>query len=177
MSRSDTPINCLIRYRAVARLQLSHFCCPDTTPRASCLCDCPLGFLRDLRDCDCNYVCVSYLFILIVCARFNRLWAPASRHSRATPWFGELRSPPLPQKASSYINLVLSHCSRRYRQYKLHFQTHPPPHLSQLLEDARQPPTPTHSSCVDMVHTCPSWRRGGRADYRVNTHTESARHL
>jgi hypothetical protein len=43
------------------------------------------------------------------------LWAPASRHSRATTWFGELRSPPLPHKASLYSNALLSPCSRRYR--------------------------------------------------------------
>jgi hypothetical protein len=42
MSRSDIPITRLIRYRALARLQLPHFCCPDTTPRAGCLCDCPI---------------------------------------------------------------------------------------------------------------------------------------
>jgi hypothetical protein len=41
MSRSDTPILCLIRYKAVARLQLTRFLCLDTTPRARCLKDCP----------------------------------------------------------------------------------------------------------------------------------------
>jgi hypothetical protein len=42
MSGSDIPITCLIRYRDVARLQLCHLCCPDTTPRVGCLCDCPI---------------------------------------------------------------------------------------------------------------------------------------
>jgi hypothetical protein len=35
-------MTCSIRYIDVARLQLSHFCCPDTTPRVGCLCDCPI---------------------------------------------------------------------------------------------------------------------------------------
>jgi hypothetical protein len=89
------------------------------------------------------------------------LWALASRHSRATTWFGELRSPPLPPKACSYRNVVFSPCSMRYSPYKLRALQNPPsPHLSHLLEDDSQPPIPTHSSCVDMVHTCPSGRRG-----------------
>jgi hypothetical protein len=32
----------LIRYRVVARLQLSHLCFPDTTPRAGCLYSFPI---------------------------------------------------------------------------------------------------------------------------------------
>jgi hypothetical protein len=39
MSRSDIPITSLIRYIAFPRLQLSNFCCRDTTPRVGCLCD------------------------------------------------------------------------------------------------------------------------------------------
>jgi hypothetical protein len=42
MSKSDMPITCLIRYKAVAGLQLSHICYLDTMPRAGCLCDCPI---------------------------------------------------------------------------------------------------------------------------------------
>jgi hypothetical protein len=38
MSRSDTPILRFIRYKAVARLQLTHF----FWPRVGCLCDCPI---------------------------------------------------------------------------------------------------------------------------------------
>jgi hypothetical protein len=37
------PITSLIRYKVVVGLQLSHICCLDTTPRAGCLCDCPIG--------------------------------------------------------------------------------------------------------------------------------------
>jgi hypothetical protein len=42
MSRSDIPVIYSIRYSIVAGLQqLPHLCCPDTTPRAGCLYDCP----------------------------------------------------------------------------------------------------------------------------------------
>jgi hypothetical protein len=45
MSRSDIQITCLTRYIVVARLQPSHLCCPDTTPWADCLCECPICVL------------------------------------------------------------------------------------------------------------------------------------
>jgi hypothetical protein len=165
MSRSDIPITCLIRYKAVAsRLQLSHCCCPDTTSRAACLCDCP--------------ICVTVTVI-----RFAKLTFHTNRVCTVQPVMGPRLTSltrdnmarraaiaTSPAKASTHISLVLSPCSRRYRQHKLRFKTHHTTLLSQPLEDARQPPTPTHSSCVDMAHTCPSWRGGG-AHYLVNTHT------
>jgi hypothetical protein len=163
MSRSDIPITCLIRYKTVARLQLSHFCsCPDTTHGVGCLCDCPFCVIVTV---------ITYALVTFhtdrVCT-FNMLWALTSRHSRATTWFGELRSPPLPLKASLYSNVVLSPCSRRYRLYKVRSKTYPPTYLSQLLADVSQPPKPmTHSLCVDKVHIGPSWRRGWRTIGRI----------
>jgi hypothetical protein len=47
---------CLTRYRAVARLQLSHLCCPDTTPRVGCLFDCPFCVIVTLT----TYALVSF---------------------------------------------------------------------------------------------------------------------
>jgi hypothetical protein len=116
MSRSDKPILSLIRYIVVAtRLQLSHFYCPDTTPRAGCLCGYPI----------CMIVTVStyalFTFHIERVCTVREVWALASRHSRATTLFGELRSPTIPKKASSPSNIVHSPCSRRYHQYKLRF--------------------------------------------------------
>jgi hypothetical protein len=51
MSRWDIPITYLIRYIDVARLQLSHFYRLDTTPRARCLCDCPLCVTVNVTTC------------------------------------------------------------------------------------------------------------------------------
>jgi hypothetical protein len=44
-------MTCWIRYRAVARLKLSHFCCADTTPRVGCLCNCPFCVTVTLTTC------------------------------------------------------------------------------------------------------------------------------
>jgi hypothetical protein len=113
MSRSDIPITCLIRYRAVARLQLSHFCCPDTAPRVGCLCDFPI----------CVIVTVTTFALVTfhtnrVFARFNMLWALASRHLRANTWFGELRSPPLTQVPSILTMGRSSLCTKCSLEYQ-----------------------------------------------------------
>jgi hypothetical protein len=95
-----------------------------------------------------------------VCARFNVLWAPASRHSRATTWFGELRSPSLPQKACLDRIIVLSPCSRRYRQYKLRSKTHLQPTEVSFSTATNSHP---HRRTRRVWTGCPSWRRGGGA--------------
>jgi hypothetical protein len=142
MSRLDIPITCLIRYRAVARPQLSHFCCPDTTPRVGCLCDCPICVIVTVT----TYALVTFRHTKRVCT-VQQVMGPASRHSRATTWFGELRPPPLPQKASlhslKYSHLVVGGIASINCEIKLTT----PHHLSQL-PHSRGRPAATHTDAL-----------------------------
>jgi hypothetical protein len=158
MSRSDISITNLIRYRVVARLQLSHFFCPDTTPRVGCLCDCPFCVTVTMTVTTCALVTFHTYRVCTVQQDMGPRLTSLTRDNMVR--LAAISNSP--HEASLYRNAVLSPCSRRCRQYKLRFKTQPPPHLSHMLEDASQPPTPTHSSCVDKVHTSPSKRRGGR---------------
>jgi hypothetical protein len=120
MSRSDIPITCLTRYRAVARLQLSHFCCPDTTPRDGCL----SAVLFCVNRIVSTYALVTF-HAELVCT-VQHIMGPRLRSLKRDNLFGELRSTTLPRETNLPSNIVLSpYCSRRYRQYELRFK--PPP--------------------------------------------------
>jgi hypothetical protein len=99
----------------------------------------------------------TYALVTFRVCTVRRVMGPRLKSLTRDKFFLRAAIDTLPRKASLHRTIVLSSCrSRRYRQYKLRFKTTATPHLSQLPEDARQPPTPTHSSRVDMVHTCPS---------------------
>jgi hypothetical protein len=120
MSRSDTPILCLIRYGTVGRLQLTHFFCPDTTPRAGCLCDFPICVTMTVT----THALVTF-HTQRVCT-IRHVMGPRLKSLTRDSFFGEMRSTTLPRKRSLLSHIVLPPCSRRYRQYKLRFK--PPQH-------------------------------------------------
>jgi hypothetical protein len=141
MSRSDIPITCLIRYTDVARLQLSHFCCPDTTPWLGCLCDCLI----------CVTVTVTTFALVtfhtdLVCT-VHQVMGPRLTSLTRDNLVRRATIATSPAKASSHSNLVLSPCSRRYRQHKLRFKTHPTSQLKPK-SAARGRQTATHTDAL-----------------------------
>jgi hypothetical protein len=155
----------LIRYRAVARLQLTHFLCPDTTPRVVCLCDCP--FCVTVTITTCAFVTFH---IESVCTVKHVMGARLKSLTRDN-FFGELRSTTLPRKASLHSNTIFSPCSRRCRQYKLRFKTTATPRLRQRTPDSH-PHRCTRRVRTRCIH---AQTREGGAYWWVNKHTPGAR--